>query len=101
MDISLKRTEIFYTGVHSKELQYISFLLPGLISVEPANGTEFETKFTLKAEENGGWYDPDADDVTFEAGVVNANGKEVPSGERQSSKEFQNIQLKQGTVKSL
>ena len=75
---------------------FLSFL--GLLTVDPANGTEFETKFTLKAEENGGWFDPDADDVMFEAGVVNSNGKEVPSGERQASKEFQNIQLKQGIM---
>ena len=75
---------------------FLPFL--GLLTVDPANGTEFETKFTLRAEENGGWYDPDADDVMFEAGVVNSNGKEVPSGERQASKEFPNIQLKKGTT---
>ena len=63
------------------------------------NGTEFTTEFTLKAKENGGWYDPDADDtLMYEAGSVDAVGKEVPFGERQSSKEFTKILLKKGII---
>ena len=67
------------------------------MSVEPANGTEFTTEFTLKALENGGWYDPDADDtLVFEAGSVDQNGKETRFGDQQSTKEFSKILLKKG-----
>jgi len=97
-EYSLSVTNVDATAVSSIAFKTNSKPTTGAISLSPSTGEAFNTKFTIAADESGGWSDPDGDEVTFEFGFIESTQNlEVVLGDKQASKFLEGARMPEGS----